>query len=445
MIITIDGPAGTGKTTVAQRVAQRLKLPYFDTGAMYRSVAFVLLHEKIPLSEQQQISDLLSNFRFEIRTVHGEHRYFANGTDVTEVIRSPAVNNIVSPVAALPVVREALWKIQHTFAKKKGGVFEGRDMGTAVFPDADYKIFLTARPEVRAERRLSELKEKRPEDAKNMTHDQMIQELIKRDEYDSNRILAPLCCPPDAYIIDTSELTLDEVVNRIIEYREKKNTRSAWMHLRVPLLYRFILFVSWIIGKIFYRLKVYGLEHYYPRGAILACNHTSYLDPPIVSVSWPEEVHFLARKTLFRSKWFGGLIRRMNTHPITGVSGDVQVFKMITEFLENGQKVVLFPEGTRSENGELRPIKPGIAMLVARSKSAIVPVYIQGAYEVWGRNRMLPRPFGKVSCVFGSVITWESVAGLEKKEAQIVITQKLESAWKALKAWLEQGAIGIPP
>ena len=245
-------------------------------------------------------------------------------------------------------------KYSAAFAKKQGGVFEGRDMGTAVFPDAEYKIFLTARPEVRAERRLSELKEKRPEDAKNMTHDQMIQELIKRDEHDSNRILAPLCCPPDAYIIDTSELTLDEVVDRIIEYRKKKNTRSAWMHSSRALALPFYSFVSWIIGKIFYRLKVYGLEHYYPRGAILACNHTSYLDPPIVSVSWPEEVHFLARKTLFRQSWFGGLIRRMNTHPITGESGDVQVIKMITEFLENGQKVVLFPEGTRSENGELQ-------------------------------------------------------------------------------------------
>lgn len=444
-IITIDGPAGTGKTTVAKHVAAKLKLPYFDTGAMYRSVAYVLLHEKIPLSDEKQIGELLSDFRFEIRSIHGEYHYFASGMDVTSVIRSPAVTNIVSPVAALPVVREALWKIQRSFAKRQGGVFEGRDMGSAVFPQAKYKIFLTARPEIRAERRLAELKEKRPDDAKQMTHEQMIQELMKRDEYDSSRTLAPLVCPPDAYTVDTSELTLDDVVSRILEYTHKKTTLPAWAHLTgVPFLYRLVIFLAWFIGKLFYRLKIYGLEHYYPRGAILAANHTSFLDPPIVSAAWPEEVHFLARKTLFRSALFGGFISRLNAHPISGAAGDVHVLKMITQLLENGQKVVLFPEGTRSPDGELQPVKPGIGLLVVRSKSAVIPVYIHGAYEIWGRGKK-PSLFGKVQCVFGSPITYDSVSSLDKKEAQARIAEKLESAWKELKSWLEHGAKGIPP
>ncbi len=446
MIITIDGPAGTGKTTVAQNVAAKLKLPYFDTGAMYRAVAYVLLHEKIPLSDIRQIGELLADFCFEIRITHGRHHYYANGTDVTQVIRSPAVTNIVSAVSALPVVREALWKIQRRFAKKRGGVFEGRDMGTIVFPDAKYKIYLTARPEVRAERRFSELKEKRPDDANQMTHEKMVHELKKRDEYDSTRAFAPLRCPPDAYIVDTSELNLDEAVDRILEYYQKKNTWPAWTHFKgVPLMYRLVLCLSWLIGKIFYRLKIYGLEHFYPRGAILAANHTSFLDPPIVSVSWPEVVHFLARASLFRSKLFGRFIASVNTHPVTGESGDVQVMKMVVSLLQEGHKVVLFPEGTRSKSGELQPIKPGIGMLVSRSKSAIIPVYIDGAYEVWGRNRKLPRPFGKIRCVYGSAITWDSVAGLDRKEAQLLLAQKLEASWKNLKAWLEQGAVGIPP
>jgi 1-acyl-sn-glycerol-3-phosphate acyltransferase len=319
-------------------------------------------------------------------------------------------------------------------------------MGTVVFPEAKYKIFLTARPEVRAERRLSELKDKRPDDAKHMTHEQMVQELIKRDEYDSTRSFAPLRCPPDAYVVDTSQLGLEEVTGRILEYYQKKNTRPAWAHFKgVPFLYRLVLCCSWLIGKIFYRLKVYGLEHFYPRGAILAANHTSFLDPPIVSVSWPEVVHFLARSSLFHSKLFGGFIRRVNTHPVSGQPGDVQVMKMIVSLLEQGHKVVLFPEGTRSPTGELQPIKPGIGMLVSRSKTAIIPVYIQGAYEVWGRHRKLPRLFGSVKCVYGSPITWDSVANLDKKEAQLLLAQKLEASWKALKTWLEQGAIGTPP
>ena len=123
MIITIDGPAGTGKTTVAKKVAERLGLPYFDTGAMYRAVAFLILHEKIPLSDEKKISELLADFNFEIRVHGAESRYLVNGIDVTDVIRSQAVTNIVSPVSALHVVREALWEIQRRFAKKKRRCF----------------------------------------------------------------------------------------------------------------------------------------------------------------------------------------------------------------------------------------------------------------------------------------------------------------------------------
>ena len=195
----------------------------------------------------------------------------------------------------------------------------------------------------------------------------------------------------------------------------------------------------------FYRLKVYGLDHFYPRGAILAANHTSFLDPPIVSVSWPGIVHFLARQSLFKNKWFGGFIRRLNSHPVSGDTADIAVIKTICALLEEGHKVVLFPEGTRSETGEFQPIKPGIGLLVSRSKSAIIPVYVHGAYEAWGKDRKFPRPFGKITCVFGSPLTWDSVASLEKKEAQAVLAGKLEQAWRDLKAWLEKGAVGIPP
>jgi 1-acyl-sn-glycerol-3-phosphate acyltransferase len=213
----------------------------------------------------------------------------------------------------------------------------------------------------------------------------------------------------------------------------------------MTLLYRAVIFFAWVIGKIFYRLKIYGLEHYYPRGAILAANHTSFFDPPIVSASWPEEVHFLARKTLFRNPFFGALIRNLNTHPVSGDAGDITVMKTILSLLEEGKKVVLFPEGTRSKNGELQPLKPGISMLISRTKSAIIPVYIGGAYQVWGRNHKLPRLFGKVSCVFGTPISWESFSHLDKKEAQKKIAERLTASILALKQWLEDGAQGTPP
>lgn len=445
-ILTIDGPAGTGKSTVAQNVAKRLSMPYFDTGAMYRAVSFMIIQNKIALSDETRIGELLHSFRFEVKDKGDEKRYFANGQDVTEEIRSQAVTKIVSPVAALPIVREALWAIQRKFAKRKGGVFEGRDMGTVVFPKAQVKIFLNASPEIRAQRRLDELFHTRPEEAKEIDKEKILLQLQKRDAYDASRQLAPLKCPDDAYIIDTSDLSIEQVVDRILEYVEKKKTTPAWLHLKgIKFLYRIVLFVAWMVAKIFYRHKIYGLEHYYPRGAIIAANHTSFFDPPLLAISWPEEVHFLARESLFANKIFGGFISAINAHPVSGDATDIGVFRTICGLLNEGKKVILFPEGQRSENGKLDEIKPGIGMLVGRTKSAVIPAYLQGPYEIWSRKRKLPKIFGKTICVFGSPILWEHYENLGKKEAQEAIVKKFAESVEALQKWLEGGAHGVPP
>lgn len=437
MIVTIDGPAGTGKSTVAKLVAERLGLPYFDTGAMYRSFAYLLLEHKIALTELERIGDLLRDFCFEIRTEEGQKRYFANGCDVTEVIRTQPVTKMASQVAALPAVRQELWKIQRAFAEEKGGVFEGRDLGTVVFPEASLKIFLTARPEVRAQRRFEELLRKNPEEAKTLDREKMQQELQKRDEFDSSREIAPLKCPEGAYVVDTSDLTIEEVVERIIQYKKKKKGMGCF--------YRVVFFFCCSWAKLFYRHKVYGLEHFYPKGAILAANHASFLDPPLIAISWPEEVHFLARETLFRNWFFGKLIRALNAHPVSGGSGDIGVFRMVCGLLEEGKKVILFPEGTRAAQDKLGEIKPGVGVLVARSKTAVIPTYLKGPYEVWSRHRKFPKLFGKTLCVFGSPILWDSYAHLDKKEAQDAIVHKVESSLRALRQWVEDGARGVPP
>ncbi len=445
MIVTIDGPAGTGKTTLAKNVAKALHLPYFDTGAMYRSVTYLLLQQKIALSDLKHIAELLKTFRFEIKLRKDEVHYFASGIDVTTEIRSQAINQFVSPVSALPIVREAILKIQHNFAAKKGGVFEGRDMGTTVFPDAEYKIFLTARPDIRAQRRLDEMLQKRPHEAEGLSREAMLKQLQQRDDYDSKRTLSPLRQPPDSYVIDTSELSIKEVTDRILEYVHKKSRRPPWLSWHMKFLYRIVIFLAWVFCKLFYRHKVYGLEHYYPRGAILAANHASFLDPPLVSISWPEEVHFLARGTLFKNKLFGKFISALNAHPVSGGASDVGVLKTIFGLLKDGKKVILFPEGTRSIDGDLQPIKPGIGLILERSRSAVIPVYIQGASKVWGRRHKLPKLWGKTICVFGSPIRWESFEHLESKKAKEAVAQELAASLEALKHWLRSGARGIPP
>lgn len=216
MIITIDGPSGTGKTTVARKVAERLGFVFFDTGAMYRALTWYILEHNIDIQDHEAIERTLSDFDFNIVEKNKEKRYFVKDHDVTEVIRSRPVTAHVSAVSALRTVRSALLHVQHTYAKMRDSVFEGRDLGTVVFPDAEVKIFLTADPQVRAERRLSENQLKNPQE--NLNRAQMLEDIMKRDELDSKREVAPLRCPEGALQIDTTHLTIDQVVDQIVHY-----------------------------------------------------------------------------------------------------------------------------------------------------------------------------------------------------------------------------------
>jgi cytidylate kinase len=219
MIITIDGPAGTGKTTVAKKVAGALGFRYFDTGAMYRAVTYLILNDKIDLSDKPRIVNLLEKFHFDIREVKGEKKYFVDNSDVTDEIRSSSVTSHVSAVAALSEVRHKLVEIQRQFGKNKNAVFEGRDLGSVVFPEAELKIYLTARPAVRAERRYLEVKDT----AKVAGLEEVMQDIMGRDLFDSTRELSPLKQTEDAHLIDTSDLTLEEVIQQVIALVPKKN------------------------------------------------------------------------------------------------------------------------------------------------------------------------------------------------------------------------------
>lgn len=222
--------------------------------------------------------------------------------------------------------------------------------------------------------------------------------------------------------------------------------KPAWARkLPMSWLYRAVLFLAWCYFKVLYRHRVYGHENFYGGAAIIAGNHCSFYDPPILAISWPEEVHFLAREGLFKNPLFGGLIRRLNAHPVSGDASDIGVFKLICSLLGEGKKIILFPEGKRGDDEGLDELKPGIAMLVSRSKSAVVPAYIVGTFKVWSRFRKFPKLFGRTACVYGSPILWADFAHLEKREAQKALTERLAASIKALRAWYENGAKGVPP
>lgn len=213
---------------------------------------------------------------------------------------------------------------------------------------------------------------------------------------------------------------------------------------RPTLLYRFVIATTRFFCRLLYRHRVYGVEHVVPGPAIVAANHASFLDPPLLAISVPEEVFFLARKTLFKG-WFGRFISAVNARPVSGAAGDVRVFREVEAVLKGGGKLILFPEGTRSMSGELGTIKGGISIIVVNTGCAIIPAYIAGAYEIWGRSRKLPKLFGRTACVFGTAITWDKYSALEKKAAQQQFADDLRASILSLKSWYEAGANGSPP
>lgn len=209
--------------------------------------------------------------------------------------------------------------------------------------------------------------------------------------------------------------------------------------------YRVIHFFFFYLMKIFYRLEVYGQEHVFKGAGIIAANHVSFLDPPVLGVLWPQEVHFLARQSLFKVPLLGWFIKKINSHPLKGNGGDVAVFKIVLQLLDEGKKVILFPEGQRSYDNKLCPIKPGLSLLISKTNAQVIPTYIFGTFEAWPRTKKYPKIGRKIGCVFGSPFGWSEFAHLEKKQAQEAFAKKITHSLESLKHWYESGAKGTPP
>lgn len=213
IIIAIDGPAGSGKSTVAKLVAARLRIPYIDTGAMYRAVTLKALKDKIPFQSARRLIQAAKNSRIEFKgTDPLKQRVYLDGTEVTKQIRLPELTRNVFYIARKPGIRCQMVKKQRRIGKKLGAVMEGRDIGTKVFPRADFKFYFEARPEVRARRRYQELKKS----GHRARYQRVFKELVARDKTDLQRKEGPLRKAKDAILIDTTELTIKQVVDTIL-------------------------------------------------------------------------------------------------------------------------------------------------------------------------------------------------------------------------------------
>ncbi|MCP3944253.1 MAG: (d)CMP kinase [Desulfobacteraceae bacterium] len=214
-IITIDGPAGAGKTTIANLLARQLGCVYVDTGALYRGVAYEIKHRAIDWENDECLEAFLADLDLNFLMEEGNLVLISSGKDITSCIRTPEITMQASAASARPQVRLALLDIQRNIAQKQEAVFEGRDMGTVVFPEAAFKFFLFADLSVRAKRRYEEMSEEQ----KDMQR--VKQEMEKRDADDSQRKEAPLMAASDAIKIDSSSLTIQEVVDKILKNIQK--------------------------------------------------------------------------------------------------------------------------------------------------------------------------------------------------------------------------------
>ena len=211
--VAIDGPAGAGKSTISRAAADKLGFIYVDTGALYRSVGVYALRNGINTKSGEQLKKVLPDIKVELVFKDGVQHVYLNGEDVSEEIRTPKASMAASDVSAVPEVRSFLFDLQRDIAVKNNCIMDGRDIGTVVLPDADVKIYLTASPEVRAERRFKELAEK----GTSVSYEAVLSDIISRDSADMNRKIAPLKKAEDAVLADTSDCGFDESVELIVK------------------------------------------------------------------------------------------------------------------------------------------------------------------------------------------------------------------------------------
>ena len=216
--VAIDGPAGAGKSTIAKIAAKRLNFIYVDTGALYRTLGYGAYVGNVNIHDDNALEAYLNNSSVELKFIDGEQRVFLNGQDVSDKIRTPQMGTAASEISAIPRVREYLLEMQRGLAKTNNVIMDGRDIGTVVLPNAEVKIFLTASPECRAKRRLRDFEEK----GEAVDYDEVLRLIIERDYQDSHREIAPLKPADDSIIVDTSELNLEQSVERIMSVIAEK-------------------------------------------------------------------------------------------------------------------------------------------------------------------------------------------------------------------------------
>jgi len=370
-VVAIDGPAGAGKSVTARGVARRMGLLHVDSGAMYRTVAWLAARRGVPLDSEAALVTMLDRVRIDA----GPEGLRADGAPVEEHIRSAEAGEAASRVAIHPGLRERLVRVQRSLATPPGLVMEGRDIGTVVFPKADLKIFLTASVEARARRRYDELRER----GENPDYPAIEMSIRDRDRRDSDRPASPLTRAPNAVPLDTTSLTLEEQVDLAGHWAELARSGPG----RMTPFFRFGHDFAALFARVALHYSVEGLERIPPKGPlIVACNHISFWDPPLVGSSIPRVVHFIAKRELFENRVFGAMLRGYNSIPIQRGPRGRAGLRGAAEVLGQGGAVVIFPEGTRNKTGAMLPPRAGISHLATSVRAPVLPARISGSNQI---------------------------------------------------------------
>ena len=385
--IAIDGPGGAGKSSVAKAVSKALGIIYVDTGALYRNIGLFMLDKGIDPKDSDRVVEALSEISLELKFEDGKQFILLNGIDRGEAIRTPEASMAASAVSAIPEVRDYLLDMQRNTAKKNSVIMDGRDIGTVILPNAEVKIFLTASPKARAERRYKELISK----GKDVTLKQVYDEMVERDKNDSTRNVAPCVQAKDAILLDNSNLTEAETVEKILSI-VKKRTKDT-----TP-LYSFLKALVGPIYRFIFNVRVIGKENVPKSGGVLLCpNHIAAVDVISIGAVCPRQITCIAKKELFDVPVLGGLVRALGAVKIDRGGADVGAIKVAVSALENGRVVTIFPQGHRCPgfNPATTPIRHGAALIAYHAKCDVIPVTIniKGAkYGIFRRTEVI---FGK--------------------------------------------------
>lgn len=423
--IAIDGPAGAGKSTIAKTVAKDLGIIYLDTGAMYRATAYYAIKGGVDVKDEERVKELLPMLEMDIKyDENGAQQIYVNGLNTTPYLREHYMSKAASDISALPCVRYKMVEIQRDFAKKNDVVLDGRDIGTFVLPDANCKFFLTASPEERAKRRLIDLEQK----GEKVDFDTLLNDIVERDYNDSHREVAPLKQADDAVLVDTTSMTIDEVVSyvkEIVHIKMKKdnlptqnaeNVKSTiipssemdpktlarikkyYKPQKSFAVYRFLRFILHPIQMILWPTKVIGKENVDGiKGALFTCNHYSSVDALIpYFVLFKKEAHALGKYELFQNPIAGWFLHKMGCIPVRRGEADIESVKQVLRVLKSDKQLLIFPEGTRNKEDtqQMGEIKTGTARFAIKTKVPVVPMIYHHSPKMFKKNWLyVGKPF----------------------------------------------------